>query len=70
MMTTETAKEVLAEMRRDDMSVKVERRFLATAIRIGRLSDGAKARELASTPRQCTAAASLAMNWRQRQEEM
>lgn len=43
MMTEETAKEVLAEMRRDGMSVKVEKKFLATAIKIGRLSDGAKA---------------------------
>lgn len=43
MMTAETAKEVLAEMRRDGMSVKVEKKFLATAIKIGRLSDGAKA---------------------------
>lgn len=43
MMTAETAREVLAEMRRDCMSLKTEKKFLAMAIKIGRLSDEAKA---------------------------
>ena len=43
MMTAAQAKENLTEMRRDGMSLKVEKKFLATAIKIGRLSDEAKA---------------------------
>ena len=43
MMTAETAREVLADMRRDGLSLKVEKKFLATAIKVGKLSDEAKA---------------------------
>lgn len=42
MMTAEQAKENLFEMRRDKMSLKTEKKFLQTAIKIGRLSDEAK----------------------------
>lgn len=43
MMTAATAKEILAEMRRDGLSLKVEKKTLALAIKIGKLSDEAKA---------------------------
>jgi hypothetical protein len=42
MLTAEKAKEVLAEMRRDGTSLNVEEHFLAVALKIGRLTDGAK----------------------------
>lgn len=41
-MTAETAREVLSEMRRDKMSLKVEKKFLSMDIKIGNLSDEAK----------------------------
>ena len=43
MMTADQAREILTMMRRDKMSLKVEKKFLAMAIKIGRLSDEAKA---------------------------
>ena len=41
-MTEREAKENLAMMRRDKMSLKVEKNFLTLALKIGKLSDEAK----------------------------